>query len=224
MPLVILRTSRSRGFSGTYQAGMSILNTGGGLSNSRGRGRGRDRVSAIALESLATMRGRTQKVKSVDDRVAIIKHYILAGEKSPKIRIFTAWAVTDYCGTEFCGTPHETRGEMAAIFWMVKHNTYYLADPLHYDTFDSAERTLELVIGDCDDLAVVAGAVFLHAGYPVRIKVIRTRGNSDFHHVYILVGTPKAAPRSWTPIDPAYYESPGQEAPNIEAEKIYEVD
>lgn len=220
MALVILQTSRPRGLSGTYMSGMSILNTSGRL----GRGSAPYRVSAMALDALTTMHGRTQKVNSVDDRVAVIREYILAGEKTAKARIFTGMAIADFCGTEWCVTPHDTAGEIDAIHGFVRRNIRYLEDPFHFDTFDSADRTIELGFGDCDDIAVVAGAVFLHAGFPVRIKVIRTAGNESFHHVYILVGTPKQAPHTWTPVDPAYYEEAGQEAAGIREQKIYEID
>lgn len=217
MALVILQTSRGRGLSPTYLSGMSILNRTGTLNSPY-------RVSAMALDALTTMRGRTQKVSSVDDRVAVIGEYILAGEKTAKARILTGMAIADFCGTKWCVTPHDTAGEIDAIHGLIRRNIHYLEDPLHFDTFDSADRTIELGFGDCDDIAIVAGAVFLHAGYPVRIKVIRTAGNEDFHHVYILVGTPKQAPHTWTPVDPAYYEEPGEEAPGIQEHKIYDLD
>jgi predicted transglutaminase-like cysteine proteinase len=219
--LVILRTGTRKYQQSVYLSGMSTL--GAYLSDKSILGSAPHRVSAMALDALSTMTGRTEKVKSVDDRVAVIGNYILAGEKTKKARIIAGMATADFCGTEWCVTPHQTAGEIDAIHGFINRNIRYLEDPLNYDTFDSADRTIELAFGDCDDIAIVAGAVFLHAGYPVRIKVIRTRGNSDFHHVYILVGTPKADPYSWTASDPAYYKSAGEEAPDIQDQKIYDL-
>lgn len=217
--LLILRTGRRRHERSAFMSGMSILNTSGSPSLASPP----HRVSAMALDALATIKGRTEKVKSVDDRVAVISKYILAGEKTGHARILSGYATADYCGTEWCIDPHDSEGELAAIHEYVKWNVRYMEDPLHYDTFDSADKSIELAFGDCDDIAIVSGAMFLHAGFPVRIKVIKTRGNSDFHHVYILVGTPKAAPNKWTPSDAAYYDHAGEEAPGIEAQKIYDL-
>jgi transglutaminase-like putative cysteine protease len=93
-----------------------------------------------------------------------------------------------------------------------------------YDTYRTADRTIQLAFGDCDDIAALSGAAFRAVGYHVKVKVIKTRGNESFHHVYIVVGLPPENPYSWIPVDPAYYSSPGEEAPGIQEQKLYEVD
>lgn len=241
--LVILRTGYSfrPGYQqqqSAYLQGMSILNTSSGLRDTRPQHRSaylprgglrgtqprpQHRVTSMALDRLRNMRRKTQKVKNVDDRVGVIAKYILAGEMTGDARILAGYATNDYCGTEYCIDPHDSEGELAAIHDYVQWNVRYMEDPVNHDTYDSADRSIELAFGDCDDIAIVSGAMYLHAGFPVRIKVIRTLGNSDFHHVYLLVGTPKAAPNKWTPSDAAYYDYAGEEAPGIEAQKIYEL-
>lgn len=220
MALVILQTSRPRGLSGTYLSGVSILNTGGRLAlSSAGY-----RVSAMALNSLATMRGRTQKVNSVDDRVGVIIENIKKGEKSPIVHVFAGQAVTDFCGDGWCVDPRDWEGEVDALHGHILRNVRYTLDAVGYDTYRSAERTIQIAFGDCDDIAALSGAAFRAIGYHVKVKVIKTAGNQDFHHVYILVGLPPENPRSWIPVDPAFYQSPGEEAAGIREQKIYEID
>lgn len=221
--MIILRTgidTRKRP-PNAYLSGMSILNTSGRLSSPY---RASDRVSAMALDALTTMRGRTQKVNSVDDRVGVIIENILTGEKSGLVHIFAGQAVTDFCGDDWCVAPRDWEGEADALHGHIKRNVRYTLDPVGHDTYRSADRTIQLAFGDCDDIAALSGAAFRAIGYQVKVKVIRTAGNEDFHHVYILVGLPPENPYSWIPVDPAYYESPGQEAPGIQEQKIYDVD
>lgn len=217
MALVILRTSRRLTFfSGalSHQAYRPSASLGANIAN---------KVTAMAIDSLLSMRRKTQKVSSVDDRVGVIAKYIKQGESTGKARIMSGMATADFCGTEFCIAPHDLAGEIDAIHGFIKANVRYMADPLNHDTYDTADRSIELAFGDCDDIAIVSGAIFQHAGFPVRIKVIKTRGNNDFHHVYILVGTPQVNPHTWTPSDAAYYERAGQEASGIVDAKIYDV-
>jgi len=221
MPLVILQTRRRRGLSGTYFSGMSVLNSSGRLSSPY---RASDRVSMMALDALTTMRGRTQKVNSVDDRVGVIIENIKKGEKSGLVHVFAGQALTDFCGDDWCVAPRDWEGEVDALHGHIKRNVRYTLDPLGYDTYRSAERTIQMAFGDCDDIAAVAGAAFRAIGYQVKVKVIRTTGNDEFHHVYIVVGLPPENPYSWIAVDPAYYPSPGEEAPGIQEQKIYEVD
>jgi hypothetical protein len=79
--MIILRTGKPNYTRNAYLSGMSILNRSGRLSSP-------DRVSAMALEALTTMRGRTQKVNTVDDRVAVIIENIKTGEKSALVHVF----------------------------------------------------------------------------------------------------------------------------------------
>lgn len=213
--MVILKTGTPQG-NNTLLSGMNILRS----SPDRRSG---DRVTAMATQALSTVRASRQKVETVDDRVKVIIKNILKGEVEPAIDTFTGYAISDYCGDEWCVEPHDEIGEIEALYWLIRHNVKYKKDPYGADLYRSALRALQSGSGDCDCLAALAGACYRNMGYPVKVKVIRTHGNDTFHHVYILVGYPSEDPTKWIAVDPSYYESPGQEAPGIVEQKIFEV-
>ncbi len=68
--------------------------------------------------------------------------------------------------------------ELGAILGAVKGAIRYTGDPVGVDTVRSARikgdpvaSTLDRRLGDCDDMAAVAGAAAEYVGYPVRIAV-----------------------------------------------------
>lgn len=53
---------------------------------------------------------------------------------------------------------------------------------------------------DADELATFLGAALHQAGYKTRLKVVKQRGMSEFHHVFLEVWHPGA--QQWIPVDP----------------------
>ena len=123
--------------------------------------------------------------------------------------------------------PRQWQQEVNALFDVVIKNVRYTLDPDGLELFQSPGRTLEMGIGDCDDMVILLGALLKGAGYPCRIKVIGMRGSGDFSHVYLLVGLPPASPSRWTALDASREDHPpGWEFPKAKVgrERIYEVD
>jgi len=172
-------------------------------------------------DQMRPMRVRTRRVNSPDDRVRYIARNILRGRQSPKVHAFAAMALTDYCGDKWCVEPRDWLGEVSALSEHIKNNVRYTLDTFGMDTYRTPDRTLELAIGDCDDMTALAGAVLQAVGYPVWIKIIQTRGNEDFHHIYVLTAVPPQNPKKYIAVDPTQNFGCGWEPGDIVRQRIF---
>jgi transglutaminase-like putative cysteine protease len=96
--------------------------------------------------------------------------------------------------------PKDYLGEIKALFEWVQQNVRYTKDPFRMETLHSARRMLELRAGDCDDMAILLGAMLEAIGHPVRLIVVgpdplRPR---FFTHIYAEV----YYKGNWIPLDP----------------------
>jgi hypothetical protein len=85
--------------------------------------------------------------------------------------------------------PKDYPGEIKALFEWVQRNVRYTKDPFRVEVLHSARRMLELRAGDCDDMAILLGAMLEAIGHPVRLVLagpfpLRPR---LFTHVYLEV-------------------------------------
>jgi transglutaminase-like putative cysteine protease len=83
--------------------------------------------------------------------------------------------------------PKHYIGEIKALFQWVQRNVRYTKDPFRLEVLHSARRLLELRAGDCDDMAILLGAMLEAIGHPVRLALtgpdpLRPR---LFTHIYI---------------------------------------
>lgn len=169
------------------------------------------------------MRGRLTTVRSTDDRVELVARNIQKGRIAPLVHTHVAMALTDYCGDGWCVKPRNWDGEISAIADHIQGNVRYTLDTYGIDTYRTPTRTLQLAIGDCDDMAALGGAMLQAAGHPIRIKVIQMQGQPDFHHIYLLSGVPPEAPERWIAFDPTQTPAVGAEPRGIVNSRIYEV-
>jgi transglutaminase-like putative cysteine protease len=65
--------------------------------------------------------------------------------------------------------PRDYIGEIKALFEWVQRNVRYTKDPFCVEVLHSAPRMLELRAGDCDDMAILLGAMLEAIGHPVRL-------------------------------------------------------
>jgi len=63
-------------------------------------------------------------------------------------------------------------GEIEALFEWVKGNVRYTKDPFRVEVLHSARRMLQLRAGDCDDLAILLGAMLEAIGHRVRLVLV----------------------------------------------------
>jgi hypothetical protein len=95
--------------------------------------------------------------------------------------------------------PKDYLGEIKALFEWVQRNVRYTKDPYRVEVLHTARRMLELRAGDCDDMAILLGAMLEAIGHPVRLVVtgpdpLRRR---LFTHVYLEV----YLKGRWIPLD-----------------------
>jgi transglutaminase-like putative cysteine protease len=83
--------------------------------------------------------------------------------------------------------PKNYLGEIRALFIWVQNNIRYTKDPFRVEVLHSARRMLELQAGDCDDMAILLGAMLEAIGHPVRLVLTGPdpRRPRLFTHIYL---------------------------------------
>lgn len=168
---------------------------------------------------------KTYQVKSdnIDDRISWLEEMINDGKRSERIRQIASEILTGKNAEGGWKIPErDWRGELAGAFEYVRGKVRYTRDIHDVELFQKAERTLELGIGDCDDMTILLGSILGNVGYPLLIRVIST-GGPTFHHVYLVAGIPPHNPNDWIPLDASQDEGPGWEASGITKKQDYEV-
>ena len=151
------------------------------------------------------------QVETIEDSLRIIGAEIL--RSAPETRQFTAsllnYRTEDGADWEIPELDH--MGELERLYGWTAANVRYTGDVSGFDTFQRALRTIELGIGDCDDMTILLGAMALGIGYPVRLRVTDSSGSWD--HIYPLIGVPGDDPREWIAADLASGQPLGYEQP-----------
>ena len=132
---------------------------------------------------------------SPTDKMRMLRHLIDEGAKDPRINELASRIVH--------GIPARDDGaEASALLVWTQQNPRYTEEGT--ETFRDAAYTAQHGYGDCDDAAVLFGALCESIGIPVRLEVISKRsGLFRFEpiHVYCLVGLPHRAPVEWIPAE-----------------------
>lgn len=182
------------------------------------RVRGRDDLGRI-LHTEKTV----ALTKGIDERVAYIQEKASKGSLHPAIKELTASILSQKCGDKYCIREKAYVEEIKALFWALKdvrspHSMRYQRDHAYVDQFVSADKLLQLKSGDCDDSAILLGAMLLSAGYPVKMRIVAANGKGDdaWSHIYLLAGTPPGSPTRWVPLDLTVDKNPGWEVPGAQ--------
>ena len=69
--------------------------------------------------------------------------------------------------------PKDYLGEIDALFCWVQRHVRYTKDPFRVEVLHTSRRMLELLAGDCDDMAILLGALVKSVGHPVRLEIGR---------------------------------------------------
>ncbi|MBS7615474.1 transglutaminase domain-containing protein [Candidatus Bathyarchaeota archaeon] len=203
------------GFSVLFGA-LAFLNRA--LKNETGKDLG-DYISSVG-ESVKKIPPKAMIVKdtgNVKDRVEVIKQMIIKYREHPQIRAIASDILNKRCGDKWCIPEKDWLAEVKAVFDAVRKNVRYTRDPISKDLFVSPIRTLtQYHLGDCDDLTIVLGSILGHIGYPLKLRVIQTVGNSDYNHIYLMVGIPPfGEPKKWIAADASVTNKPlGYQAPS----------
>lgn len=104
--------------------------------------------------------------------------------------------------------PHDTLGELRALFQWVRDRVRFVGDALGLETLQTPTRTLAWGAGDCDDMATLLVALARSIGIPARLafRAIGTdrRRPAAFGHVYVVANVNG---RDY-PMDPIYRTTP----------------
>ncbi|MGH8590902.1 MAG: transglutaminase-like domain-containing protein [Gammaproteobacteria bacterium] len=85
--------------------------------------------------------------------------------------------------------PKDYLGEIKGLFEWVQQNVRYTKDTFRVEVLHSAKRMLELRAGDCDDMAILLGAMLEAIGHPVRLALTGPDPLRQdlFSHIYLEV-------------------------------------
>ena len=141
-------------------------------------------------------------VRTIDQRVKYIKELILKSSASAPIVERARSIVARKCGDTWCVPEKDWWAEVKAIFDFCRKNLRYTRDHRIVDQFSSAEASLRMKAGDCDDGTILLGSLLMAIGYTVKCRVIQSQGASTWSHIYLMVGLPPTGtPTRWVPLD-----------------------
>ena len=132
------------------------------------------------------------KIKDLSQTVEVIRRFILESSHNLRLRRLVAKLIKKCRDKDFpC--------YIEKIVSFVKSKVHYVDDPQKLEILQSPEKTLEIGIGDCDDQAILTGALLRIAGFPVRIVLGDPNRDGRFEHVYLKVMLPN---KTWLTVDP----------------------
>ncbi|MGH8489132.1 MAG: transglutaminase-like domain-containing protein [Gammaproteobacteria bacterium] len=85
--------------------------------------------------------------------------------------------------------PKDYLGEIKSLFEWVQQHVRYTKDTFRVEVLHSAKRMLQLRAGDCDDMAILLGAMLESVGHPVRLALSGPDPLRQdlFSHIYLEV-------------------------------------
>lgn len=135
--------------------------------------------------------GPSQGQTATQATLKIMREMIL--EDATSSRIISLAAI-------FKGTPIE---KITGIYHWMMTNIKYVSDPAVDEWLQGTSITLHDKQGDCDDQAIVIGALLVALGIPARLVAI---GHDRYEHVYVEALVADCAdcgkPEQWVAIDP----------------------
>jgi hypothetical protein len=182
---------------------VNVQGASSGLFGSLGRGQ-RDPNQLPA--SSAVTRARVEKVGDIADRVKRIKQIIVKDSIDPRVRAEVSDILTKKCGERWCVEEKNSIAELSAFFWALRdprspYALRYTKDHVFVDQFSHAAVMRKLKMEDCDGGTARLGAWLQATGYPVKLRVVASRGATTWEHIYIVAGIPANAPTRWFSLD-----------------------
>jgi len=150
----------------------------------------------------------------LEDRIDWLIDEIQRGKRDPYIRKLAGEILSRKNPDGSWVVPErDWKAEVIAIFNYTRSNVRYTRDIEQVELYQRPARSLEIGIGDCDDLTILLASLLQAVGYPVKLRVIGMKGQRMYSHIYLLVGLPPHAPAHWMALDPSRPEPPGWELP-----------
>lgn len=119
--------------------------------------------------------------------------------------------------------PYDHIGEAAAVYQWVSRNIRYTMDPVTKEKLYSPQDLLKIRAGDCDDIAMLMGAIMIALGFPSRLITIAANPTdpNEFSHVYLEAEVPPGSGQ-WIAMDAARAGAQfGVEPPNYFRKKAW---
>lgn len=190
---------------------------------------GRGTASPAQPQFARSQDGRTvgyHHVRSLDERVALIRERVRAGGLNPDVHLRAAKVLSRKCQkngkVHYCTPEKDWIAEQKTLFNAMRDpagelSYRYVRDMLRADTNKGAHLAAEVPGGDCDDSVIVLGSMLESVGHPVKLRVVQTDDEADFNHIYLLAGSPAdGVPTHWLPLDPTVDEPPGWQVPGAD--------
>ena len=134
--------------------------------------------------------------KTDQEKVDFLANLVEAGSQSPYIREFTL-KLLNSAGIK----SYDTKGEIRTIYNWVRDNIVYRRHVYCRDSFTTAERVLKLRSGDCDNASILLNSMLMSVGIPTGFRIVASRKDIPYHHIYSIVGLPVSMPTKWIPLD-----------------------
>lgn len=182
-----------------------------GLTSGLGRnGYTPGRYQEAPFVSSRTRNGMTATLREsagempIEQRIASIQKMVAEGVEDPEMRRL-AFAITKHCAER------DGMCEAKAIYKWMRKNVKYSGDvaPIKrangetegIDLYQSGKRTVQFGAGDCDDQSALVATLASVIGLTTRLRVTGQPGESDYSHIYPVVGLEKFAPTYWVAVD-----------------------
>ena len=152
-----------------------------------------------------------KRVGTIAERVSLVHEQMVKGTRDPQVYMLAREVLSQRCGDTWCAPEKDPRAELTALFNAVRKRVRYTWDPIDYDAFQTPAKTLQLGTADCDCYVALLGALCRSVNYRVRSRVVQTKGNTTWNHIYLL-----AAPNGteqWMSLDPSMNMPAGWEVP-----------
>lgn len=176
--------------------------------------------AGISKRKLKPLTFQHRRVRTIQDRVALVHQQMIAGTRDPKIYELSREVLTRRAGDQWAISEKDHKGEVTALFNEVRKRVRYTWDPTDYDAFQTAVRTLELHAGDCDDMTSLLGALCRAAGHQVRSRIVQTKGAETWNHIYLVA----KVGNQWMPLDASVDKPAGWEVPREMVLKMRDFD
>lgn len=119
-------------------------------------------------------------MRGVRQTVAIMRRLVDEGKVNPAVRS-TAQSLV------YLAPEKDPGAEVGIIFDYVQNHVRYLSDVNGVETIATAEKTLAVRQGDCDDKSILLASLLETIGYPTRFVVAGYEVPGVVEHVYVQV-------------------------------------
>jgi len=97
-------------------------------------------------------------------------------------------------------------GQLEKIYSWVANNIRYVRDPENAELIQDADEVIAKGAGDCDDFAILIGALLKSIGFQIRL-IISGRDAGGWNHIYLHA----LVSNEWIPCDPSMQYPLGKE-------------